>query len=135
MKIITGLAATVLVCSMVGIGTSGCNTMRGAGQDIQRGGQAVEDAADGAKLDQTYPENYRFAIETSSELGGSISPTGQTTAGYGTSHTFEIRPNFGYYVADVMVDGESIGPVNRYTFDQVAENHTISAYFDENRSR
>ena len=24
----------------------GCNTVRGAGKDIQRGGQAIEDAAD-----------------------------------------------------------------------------------------
>ena len=25
---------------------TGCNTMEGAGQDIQRGGEAIEDAAD-----------------------------------------------------------------------------------------
>jgi predicted small secreted protein len=25
---------------------SGCNTVEGAGKDIQRGGQAIEDAAD-----------------------------------------------------------------------------------------
>jgi predicted small secreted protein len=135
MKVIAGLTATVLVCAMVGIGTAGCNTVRGAGKDIQRGGKAVEDAADSGQIDQMYPENYRFAIEASSEPDGSITPAGLTQAGYGANHTFVIRSNFGYHVADVMVDGESIGPVNQYTFHQVAEHHTITASFDENQSR
>lgn len=29
-----------------GIGLSGCNTVRGAGQDIEGAGEAVQDAAD-----------------------------------------------------------------------------------------
>ncbi len=35
-----GLAATVVIC------VSGCNTVRGAGRDIQRGGQAIQNLAD-----------------------------------------------------------------------------------------
>ena len=44
-RFVTALLVTVLL----GIATLGCNTFSGAGQDIQEGGQAVEDAAEGAK--------------------------------------------------------------------------------------
>ena len=35
----------------------------------------------------------------------------------------------GYHVADVLVDGTSVGPVNSYTFTNVTANHTIAAIF------
>ena len=35
----------MLLSSGMLIGLSGCNTMAGAGQDVQSGGEAVEDAA------------------------------------------------------------------------------------------
>jgi predicted small secreted protein len=43
------LVATLVLGAVIGIGLLGCNTFRGAGQDIQKGGQAVENAADGAQ--------------------------------------------------------------------------------------
>jgi len=41
------LIATVLVLAALGL--SGCNTLQGAGKDIQKAGEAVERAAKGAK--------------------------------------------------------------------------------------
>lgn len=38
------LMAVLMVVGLVG-GLAGCNTVAGAGKDVQRGGQAVEDAA------------------------------------------------------------------------------------------
>ncbi len=40
------VVAAVLVGVLVAMGAFGCNTIRGMGRDIQRGGEAVEDAAD-----------------------------------------------------------------------------------------
>ena len=40
-----GLAAAVTLVAMM-VAVSGCNTMEGAGRDIQRAGEEVEDAAD-----------------------------------------------------------------------------------------
>lgn len=40
-KLLLGLTAGLLVVSAVG-----CNTFRGMGKDIQRGGEAVEESAD-----------------------------------------------------------------------------------------
>ena len=37
-------AATLLALSLA-LGLAGCNTVRGAGQDIQKAGSAIEDAA------------------------------------------------------------------------------------------
>ncbi len=48
---------------------------------------------------------------------------------YGASQTFTITPNTDYHVADVLVDGVSVGAVTSYTFSNVIANHTISASF------
>ena len=39
------IALTLLTLFAVSL-LAGCNTMRGAGEDIQQGGQAIEDAAE-----------------------------------------------------------------------------------------
>jgi len=46
---------------------------------------------------------------------------------------FLNRPNTGYHVADVLVDGLSMGPVNGYQFSNVTAHHTVSANFALNR--
>jgi predicted small secreted protein len=40
---------TILVCALMGAAVSGCNTVKGAGKDIERGGEKVQGAAEGAK--------------------------------------------------------------------------------------
>ena len=47
----------------------------------------------------------------------------------GSDKTFRITPDAGYEIADVLVDGESVGAVSRYTFETVRKNHTIEAEF------
>ena len=44
-----GFAAAALVCILAAGSFAGCNTFRGAGKDIQRGGAAVENAAENAQ--------------------------------------------------------------------------------------
>jgi len=38
----------VLMVTFIVAGVSGCNTVKGAGQDLKQGGQAIENAADRA---------------------------------------------------------------------------------------
>jgi predicted small secreted protein len=45
MKAVARLVAVAMVLALIGTGFSGCNTVRGAGRDIQKGGQVVEKAA------------------------------------------------------------------------------------------
>lgn len=51
MQIIKKFSSSLLLaCSLAGILASvGCNTVRGAGQDIERGGEKTQDAADAVK--------------------------------------------------------------------------------------
>ena len=70
-----------------------------------------------------------YTITASAGTGGSISPSGAVSAAYGTSKTFTITPGTGYQIADVKVDGVSVGAVSSYTFSSIAANHTIAATF------
>jgi hypothetical protein len=74
----------------------------------------------------TYPDSN---ITSNAGSGGSISPNGNTTVGYGANQNYVITPDVGYTISDVLVDGTSIGPVSNYTFSNVSTNHTISATF------
>ena len=62
-------------------------------------------------------------------MHGSIAPSGQVTVAPGADQTFTITPDAGYKVADVLVDGSSVGAVTSYTFRAVTAPHTIAASF------
>ncbi|MCL1873722.1 MAG: S-layer homology domain-containing protein [Clostridiales bacterium] len=70
-----------------------------------------------------------YIITASANLGGTISPNGEVEVEKGTSKTFTITPNSDYLIADVLVDGESIGAVSSYTFSEVQANHIIETIF------
>jgi len=63
---------------------------------------------------------------------GSISPKGNVTVIEGNEQDFSISPNTGYHIADVLVDGHSVGAMGDYEFPNVTEGHTISASFAAN---
>lgn len=74
-----------------------------------------------------------FAIDTytivaSAGTNGSISPVSASVP-YGGNYSFSITPAAGYRVADVTVDGVSVGAVTTYEFTSVSANHTIAAIF------
>ena len=69
------------------------------------------------------------SISASTSVGGSISPIGEVSVTLGSSETFTITPDSGYAIADVKVDGNSVGKVTTYTFSNVTANHTIHADF------
>jgi uncharacterized repeat protein (TIGR02543 family) len=69
-------------------------------------------------------------ITASAGIGGSISPSGSVAVGSGASQAFTISSASGYTIADVKLDGVSVGAVTSYTFSNVTANHTISATFN-----
>jgi PKD repeat protein/NifU-like protein involved in Fe-S cluster formation len=72
-----------------------------------------------------------YIITSSASNGGTITPAGNTEVNCGESMTFAIAANEGYEIADVTVDGQSIGAAESYTFDNVTSAHTINATFSE----
>ncbi|MFR1392583.1 MAG: S-layer homology domain-containing protein [Flavonifractor plautii] len=86
--------------------------------------QYAKDSGSGGSTGTT-----RYTIEASAGHGGGISPDGRVRVSRGSDKTFRITPDAGYEIADVLVDGESVGAVSRYTFETVRKNHTIEAEF------
>lgn len=70
-----------------------------------------------------------FYITATAGSNGSIAPGGTTNVSYGGDKTFNITPAEHYQVANVLVDGLSVGSVTSYTFNNVTADHTISASF------
>ena len=74
-----------------------------------------------------------YTITASAGLGGSISPSGSVGVSDGDTPTFTITADAGYHIADVLVDGSTVGPVASYQFAAVHEDgHTIAASFASN---
>jgi hypothetical protein len=77
-----------------------------------------------------------LTITVTTGAGGTIQspvPTvvsGSVGVASGSNRTFDIVPNTGFIVSDVLVDGVTVGRVNTYTFNNILINHTISATFD-----
>ena len=85
-------------------------------------------ASDGGS---TPVEPTSYTITASAGQGGSITPSGAVSVDKGGSQTFTIKPSDNYEIADVKVDGQSVGKKTEYTFENVTEAHTIAATFTE----
>ena len=73
----------------------------------------------------------KFDITATAGEGGAITTEDLTDGKVteGESATFTITPNSGYEIADVKVDGNSVGKKTSYTFSDVDEAHKIEATF------
>ena len=93
----------------------------------------------GSTGNRTYTAHWRYngsghsysyyTIKATAGSGGSISPSGSVSVREGRDQAFTITPDKGYAVANVKIDGRSIGAVKSYTFENVRRNHTIEVSF------
>ena len=97
------------------------HTIRVTFTETDEGGDDDDDDDDGGI---TY-----LTITATAGEGGSISPDGRVQVAYDRNKSFIIQADEGYELADVLVDGRSVGAVGRYTFEKVHKNHTITAVF------
>lgn len=77
----------------------------------------------------TFAPDTRVITATSGE-NGEISPSGAVDVVHGGSQAFTLSPAEGFQVADVLVDGVSVGAVTTHTFSDVTGNHTIGVSFE-----
>jgi len=90
-----------------------------------------------ANVSKDHTISASFAIKafevTAAEQGrGDISPTGTSTVNYGSDITYTITPEPGHHIENVLVDGQSEGAVNSYSFVNVTAAHSIKAIFAVN---
>lgn len=72
-------------------------------------------------------------ITASAGEGGTITPEGETAVRYSCRNalTYTITPDEGYVIADVRIDGESVGAAESCSFIRVKKDHTIEAVFEK----
>lgn len=73
---------------------------------------------------------FAYTITASSNVGGSISPNGETVVPENGSKSYRISANIGYGIKDVLIDGVSQGAITSYTFTNVNSDHTIEVIFE-----
>ena len=76
----------------------------------------------------------RFSYSTISASAGSngkISPTGDVNVRSDLGQTFVFTPDKGYRVADVLVNGKSVGALRSYTFATARSDQTIEVVFEK----
>ncbi|MBI1319990.1 MAG: hypothetical protein GC168_13760 [Candidatus Hydrogenedens sp.] len=80
----------------------------------------------------TFVANGPYSISASAGSGGSITSSGVSSVACGGSKSYTITPAACFSIADVLVNGSSVGAVSSYTFNNVTANQTITAIFAAN---
>ena len=91
-------------------------------------------ARDGANNSAADAGNANFTVSkwhitSTAGSGGSVAPSGITAVSQGAAQLYTLSAFTGFQVANVLVDGLSVGAVASYTFVNVLTNHTLDASF------
>jgi hypothetical protein len=70
-----------------------------------------------------------WTVAASAGTGGGIAPAGVVTVSEGANRAFTVSPGTGFQIADLLVDGASLGALANYQFNAVSAHHTIAASF------
>lgn len=131
----TGGSATVAIPNSgttdivvrIGAKTYTLTILRNSGTGGNEGGSGNEGSGGSGS---TGGSGYSYyTIKATAGAGGSISPSGNVSVREGRDQTFTITPDKGYAVANVKIDGKSIGAAKSYTFENVSRTHTIEVIF------
>ena len=108
--------------------------MAGAHPGTEYEWYALVSDAEGSRTSDTWQFTTAsdYTIVASAGPGGTIAPDGTVHVPAGHDTTFTITPDAGHVIADVLVDGFSVGAVPSYTFYAVDASHTIVASFTAN---
>jgi hypothetical protein len=70
-----------------------------------------------------------LTVTPSAGAGGTVTPATPVSVSYGQGCTFTFTPNAGFLVANVLVDGVSLGASGQYDFINVTTDHQIQVTF------
>ena len=115
-----------------------CEEIVGYGKHVYRNGvcicgaeQAVEEETD-RKFELPVEVNLlprMFALTVTSSDGGDADTEGNLVMAFGSTRTFRFQADEGYEIADVTVNGVSVGAVESYTLRGAHANTVIRAEF------
>ena len=104
-------------------------TEAGAGTLIFTGPDGKSPQLDRLEISPAEISLEEYTITASAGEHGTISDAGETVITEGGSKTYTITPDDGYEIADVLVNGESVGAVDSYTFENISGDASIEAVF------
>ena len=70
-----------------------------------------------------------YSVTATANQGGTISPSGTLTLPYGADQTFTITPAKNFRIANVLLDGVSLGSLNSCTLTAINASHLLEARF------
>lgn len=70
-----------------------------------------------------------LTITASAGENGTITPAGEVEVVYGAGQLFTFAADSDFFIADVEVDGVSVGVAEEWLFENVTENHSIHVAF------
>jgi len=86
------------------------------------------------KVTRSTPPQYTIVSSVEDNIGGTISPEGTTMVEESDDITFTMTPEENYTIEYILVDGENVGTVETYTFNNIDKNHTIVVKFQYHTS-
>jgi len=110
----------------VGFVIYGDNKILSVGGNIFCGNVGILVNNTGVPFDTCANNTYTITA-TALDTNITVKPNGVTSVKKGNSQSYTITPGKGYNVADVKVDGVSIGAATSYIFKNVHAKHTITA--------
>lgn len=85
----------------------------------------------GEEETRTIPALTSYQLMINCGDGGNVDPQGIIVLAAGSALTITITPDTGYEIADVLLDGKSLGKLGTYTFEQISANHMLNASFQK----
>jgi PKD repeat protein len=114
---------------------NGCYTIKDVLVDGESQGAISTYTFENVTEDHTIHADFQiktYEILVNQSEGGVIDPAGDdgiVTVNCGSTQCFNITPDEGNVVYDVIVDNSSVGVYDQYCFTNITDNHTIEAVF------
>ena len=74
-----------------------------------------------------------YSLEVSSSYGGLVTPAGLIRVREGETVTLSIRPDRGFHIQKVIIDGRRVSPESIYRFTDIQRDHTAYIEFAPNQ--
>jgi hypothetical protein len=71
-----------------------------------------------------------YSLTASSSGQGIVSPSGAVIVLEGERASFVFNAQTDCHVADIIVDGKSVGPIDALSFENINSSHTVQAVFE-----
>ena len=81
------------------------------------------------KLGMIFPKLFNVKVDCGE--GGSVNTSETFKMAYGSTRTIKFTADEGYEVADVIVNGKSVGAVEKYTIKGARTTYTVKVLFEE----